>query len=52
MPWVDDHVVRFHGVLDLVDDCSPRRFDAEDFGYFSDMIRRCLLADNTWIVGG
>ena len=40
MAGIYAHTVRGHGVLDLIDDGSPGRFDTQDLGHFHDVIRR------------
>lgn len=48
MAGIDNHVVRFHGVLDFIDDCLSCCLDSEHLSDFDDMIRRGLFADHTW----
>ena len=40
------HAVRRHGVLNLINDGSPRRFNAKHLGHFRDVIRRCVFTHN------
>lgn len=47
MPRVDDHVVRFHGILDLVDDGSSCGFDTKHLGDLDDMIGRRMFPNDT-----
>jgi hypothetical protein len=48
MPWVYDHVMRLHGVLNFVYDCSPGRFDAEHLSNLDDMVGGSLFSNHTW----
>ena len=47
MARIDDHIVRLHGILDLVDDRLTRCLDTQNLGNLDDMVRRSLLSHNT-----
>lgn len=48
MPRIDTHAVTLHGILNLVDDRSPRSLNPEDLRDLDDVVGGRLLANNTY----
>ena len=46
MARVNAHTMRRHGMLDLVDDGSSGRFNAQDLSHLHYVVRGCVFAHN------
>lgn len=47
MPRVNNHIMRLHGILDLVNDRPSCCLDSKDLRNFNDVVRRGVFSDDT-----